>query len=220
MNDESRAQVDLARIAHDLRAPLMPLCTAAWLLRNEFPESERVRELADIVDRQSARLARMVEELNDWGRSTGPAMARDRDVLEVSLALDMAIAAIPDCMIDPRYAGGAASTRICADMDQLQGLLRTLIGHALSRKGERPPGIDVDLEEDRIRIRVHDHGKPLEPGEREALLSHAQASPFDEGLGLRLLLASRIAEAHGGRLTVEDMGADGLVLACTLPVSS
>lgn len=217
MKDEPLVQADLARIVHDLRAPLMPLRTAAWLLRNEPAGSERVRELADIVDRQSARLARMVEELGDWGRGAGEAQTPDRGGVDAGLALDMAIAGLPNCAIEPHYDGEAASARIRADPNQLEQLLHTLIAHALHRAGDGAPDVDVALLEGQLRIRVHDHGAPLEPCERDALLSRPQAHPFDEGLGLRLLLAGRIAESHGGRLWVEDTGSDGLALVCVLP---
>ena len=56
------------RLAHDLRSPLTSLQTAAYLLRTD-PGGANSRELADIVVRQSQRMARMIEELDDWGRA-------------------------------------------------------------------------------------------------------------------------------------------------------
>jgi hypothetical protein len=49
------------------------------------------------------------------------------------------------------------------------------------------------------------------------LLLQPQAEPFDEGLGLRLLIARAIAHAHGGELEalVED---NRLRLRCELPL--
>jgi hypothetical protein len=52
-----------------------------------------------------------------------------------------------------------------------------------------------------------------------ALLEERQAEPFDEGLGLRLLLARRIALAHGGDLVAAIAG-DRLVLRCELPLAA
>ncbi|RZA17497.1 MAG: HAMP domain-containing histidine kinase [Lysobacteraceae bacterium] len=206
-----------SRLVHDLRGPLMPLRTAAWLLRNEPDQSARVRELADIVDRQSTRLAHMLDELGDWGRSSD-AMPLALKAVEVPLALDMAIGGIQECAIEPRYGASMQEVRVDGDQDQLVRMLRTVIGHAVQRSGERAPDVDVDLDGGQLRIRVQDHGPALSEAEREALLTLPQDSPFDAGLGLRLLLARRIAEAHGGSLLVDgDAQQDGLALVCLLP---
>lgn len=210
----------LARIVHDLRGPLMPLRTAAWLLRNELGESQRARELADIVDRQSTRLARMLDELSDWGRSNDGRMQLDRRPVDAVLAIDMAIGGIPDCRVEPRFAGASAAARLHADQHLLDQLLRTLIEHGLHRPAPQPPEIEAWLDAGQFHVRVRDHGVPLDAAAREALLSQPQFAPFDDGLGLRLLLACRIAEAHGGRLVIDDdAGPEGLALVCSLPIA-
>lgn len=210
-----------SRIVHDLRGPLMPLRTAAWLLRNELGDSDRTRELADIVDRQSARLARMMDELGEWVRSaSGEPLRLDRRPLDAALALDMVIGGIPGCHLEPRYAGESAATRLLVDQHRLDQLLRTMVEHALHRVADRPPEIDVWLDAGHLHVRVRDYGNPLDATARQDLLSYPQSSPFDDGLGLRLLLARRIAEAHDGRLVVEADTDQGLALVCSLPAAS
>lgn len=209
--------LDWARIAHDLRSPLMPLRTAAWLLRNEARESERVGELVDIVDRQSNRLARMVDELSEWGRSSEGAMALNRAPVDAALAVDMIIGAIPDCTVVPILDGDASGVQLHADQHRLGLLLRTLIEHAMHRDPGRSPEMFLWKSEGQLHVRVRDHGVALDAAAQEALLSQPLAAPFDDGLGLRLLLACRIAEAHGGRLTVDATLPDGLAMLCTLP---
>jgi signal transduction histidine kinase len=51
------------------------------------------------------------------------------------------------------------------------------------------------------------------PPPRRKLLEQPDHAPADEGLGLRLLLARAIVEAHGGSLVAEPT-ADGLLLRC------
>lgn len=211
-------EASLQRIAHDLRGPLMPLRTAAWLLRNELAQSERGCELAEIVDRQSARLARMMDELSDWGRFANGAVLLDRTPMEAALLVDMAIAGIPGCHAEPHYGDGAAMVRVLADQHRFDQALRTLIEHAMHRGGEVPPRIEVSLHEAGLQIRIHDAGPALTAEAREALLARPQSPSFDEGLGLRLLLARLIAEAHGGRLGIDDTGDDGLAVTFALPV--
>lgn len=213
-------EADLARIVHDLRSPLMPLQTAAWLLRQEAGESARVRELAELIERQSARLARMLDELGDWERGIAGELAHERQPVEARLAIDLAIGGFGGVRIEPHYAGDAAFAPLCADLHRLQQMLQVLIEHALWRGDGQPPDLRVAAEDGMLHVRIRDHGVSLDPAARRALLSQPQARPCDQGLGLRLLLARRIAEAHGGHLVVDDDPRAGLALCCSLPIVS
>lgn len=215
-----RDALNLSRIAHDLRGPLMPLRTAAWLLLNELDASPHGRELAQIVERQSARLARLLDELGDWGRNVDGPIALDRKPLAPGFALDTAIGAIPACTTEPRLAEAASTLQLHADPTRIAQLLTTLIEHAMQRAGGQSPEIDVSLEDGTLVIRVRDTGPALDEGARTALLEQPQASPFDGGLGLRMLLARRIAEAHGGSLAATQGGDGGLEMVCRLPAGA
>jgi signal transduction histidine kinase len=209
--------LDLSRIAHDLRGPLMPLRTAAWLLRNEQGESGRVGELADIVDRQSIRLARMMDELSDWGRATGSQVDLAPVPVDVALTMDLAIGGLPGCQVEPDVSEEAAAFPLHADQHRLVQMLHTLIEHAAHRDPGNHPLLDACVEQGWLKICIRDRGATLDATARVDLLSRPLPNPFDDGLGLRLLLARRIAEAHGGRLEVDEAIQDGLVLTCAFP---
>lgn len=210
-------EISLSRIAHDMRGPLMPLRTAAWLLRQEQDASTRVHELADIVDRQSVRLTRMMDELSDWARTTVEPTSLSCMPLEVALAVDMAIGSVAGCHVDPVITDEVARFPLHADLHRLGQLLRTLIEHATHRDSGTQPEVVLTVVSGALHIQVRDHGEPLDAAARGTLLTLPQASPFDDGLGLRLLLASKIAEAHGGRLSIDDTIQDGLAITCSLP---
>jgi len=211
------AGIDLARIAHDLRGPLMPLRTAAWLLRNEQGEPARVCELADLVERQSVRLARMLDELSDWGRVADTPAGLRLEPVDVALAVDMAMGGLSGCQVEPDITKEAAAFPLQVDSHRFGQVLLALVEHALHRDPDAQPEVTLYVASRQLHVRVRDHGPALDAAEREALLVQPQARPFDDGLGLRLLLARRIAEAHGGRLDIDDATLDGLALVCALP---
>jgi len=129
----------------------------------------------------------------------------------------MAIGGLSGCDVEPGITDDAARFALHADEHRLGQLLRTLIEHALQRDPQRRPEVLLSVAGDRLQIRTRDRGPALDASERSALFSQPQPSPFDDGLGLRLLLARKIAEAHGGTLGIDEAVDDGLATVCTLP---
>jgi C4-dicarboxylate-specific signal transduction histidine kinase len=90
----------------------------------------------------------------------------------------------------------------------------------MHRADGQSPEIDVSLDADALCIRVQDQGPALDGDALAALLEQPQTRPFDEGLGLRMLMARRIAEAHGGTLAAVQARAGALAMVCRLPAAA
>ena len=103
-------------------------------------------------------------------------------------------------------------------------LLRNLLDNSLrhTEPGTPPPELRVQLQGDAVDIEVRDHG-PGVPPEHLAQLAQAFYRPDSArqrttgGVGLGLYLCRRVAEAHGGRLTLRNT-APGLAVQVVLPV--
>jgi signal transduction histidine kinase len=205
----------LDRLAHDLRGPLSPLQTASYLLQRDDLEPARRQELLQMLERQSRRLARMLDELEDWARAGQDRLLGTREPCEPALLLDYALvgAGLAGTPVDD----DGAVVVVEGDPRRHTQMLRTLLDFSLARGGA--PGLRLRSDTGRVTIEATLPGPAPEPAELATLLEGRQAAPFDEGLGLRLLLAQRIARAHGGELTAGIV--DGcLRLRCELPVAS
>ena len=206
------------RIAHDLRGPLAPLQTAAWLLKGDAErlDPERRRELVEIIERQSRRLARMVDELGDWSRAQQGRLLGAREPCPLPHLLDLAVGAIPGCAIEPRVDEGCAALRVDSDQHRLVQALKSLLEYALAHGAA---ALSIGCVDGVARIDILAGGVPVDAESLPRLLEQPDPAPFDEGLGLRLLLARAIVEAHGGTLSASTDAAGSLRLACTLPAS-
>jgi signal transduction histidine kinase len=205
----------LDRLAHDLRGPLSPLQTASYLLQREDLDPERRQELLQLLERQSRRLARMLDELEDWARAGQDRLLGAPEPSEPALLLDYALvgAGLAGTPVDD---DGAIAV-VEGDSRRLTQLLRTLIDYALARGGA--PALRLRSGPGRVAIEATMPGPAPDAAELASLFEERQAAPFDEGLGLRLLLARRIALAHGGELSAENV--DGrLRLRCELPLAA
>lgn len=207
----------LDRLAHDLRGPLSPLQTAAYLLKRPDMDAARQRELVDIVDRQSARLSAMVGEIGDWIRAQQQRLVTHREVTPLDMLLELATGPLgPD--VDARFAPGTAGQGVNGDPQRLVQMLGTLGAFARSRRPDVPLRIDVQpAEADQVRITFEAPGEELPPAMVEELFVAQQPAPFDDGLGLRLIIARCIAEAHDGDLDASTHDGAGLRIGVRLP---
>jgi signal transduction histidine kinase len=211
MNDSDRW---LDRIAHDLRGPLSPLQTAAWLLKGEAGlDPQRRQELLEIVERQSRRLTRMIDELGDWSRAQQGRLTSLREPCDLLTMIDLAISAIPGCTIEPDVRGDCSTLLVDCDQQRLVQALKTLIEYGAARGTTT---VQVACRDGQARIDVSCDSIPLERDLIPALLSQPDPAPFDEGLGLRLPLARAIFEAHGGGIDASVDSAGGLHFACRI----
>lgn len=211
----------ISRLAHDLRGPLAPLQTAAYLLRREDLDSERRSELAGIVERQTTRLSRMIDELGEWIRAGQSRLAMRRERTELELLLDLAGAATsgPDAS-HWTLQDGLDRLPVDGDPQRLAQMLGTLIAHARHRDDGTGLQLEGRREGDRLLLSIVDHGPPMPESARAALFETADPAPYDEGLGLRLLIAHAVARSHGGRLQARGADSGGTQYLVELPLGT
>lgn len=212
MNDGARW---FDRIAHDLRGPLSPLQTAAWLLKGDAErlDPERRRELVEIIERQSRRLARMVDELGDWSRAEQGRLLGAREPSLLQHVVDLAVGSIPGCAVEPHVGADCTGLQVDCDQHRLLQALKSLLEYATAHD---EPSLSIACHDGLALIDIEAGNVPMDAEALPRLLEQPDPAPFDEGLGLRLLLARAIIEAHGGTLAAMDE-AGRLRLACALP---
>ena len=209
----------LDRLVHDLKGPLSPLQTAAYLLGRDDLPPERRRELLDTLERQSRRLGKMIDEAGDWVRASQQRLVNRRAPCELGLLLDTAVGGIAGCTVEPRVPAALVEQVLTGDEARLLQMLATLIVHASARDPEHSPELVAAAVPGGVRITVSDCGPPLDPAALADVLERPTDQPADGGLGLRLLIASAIARAHDGTLVAEAGEAGrGLSLVCELPL--
>lgn len=203
----------LDRLAHDLRGPLAPLQTATYLLQRDDLDAARRKELLAMLERQVRRLGAMIEELGDWIRVGRGKLLGKTESCEPVMLLDHALvgAGLSGVPVDD---DGAVAV-VDGDAQRLTQMLRTLLDFARAR--DATPVVSLRSGDAWISIRIALPGVRVEsPG---TLVEAQEGEPFDEGLGLRLLLAREIARAHGGELSAGHDG-DGLAFTCRLPLAA
>ncbi|MFT3724686.1 MAG: HAMP domain-containing sensor histidine kinase [Hyphomonadaceae bacterium] len=201
--------VMLGALGHDLRTPL-----ASLRIRIESMEPEAERQKAARTIEEASKLLEDILELARQGKSKEPVQAMDVSILVEDMVEDYAETGSPVSL-----AASEKSPAACRPV-LLRRALRNLIDNAVIY-GERAE-VSVMRVGDEIRVRVSDDGpgmsaEALMAAENPFYRGDASRNRSTGGAGLGLTLASAIAKAHGGRLTLENRAPHGLEATIILP---
>jgi signal transduction histidine kinase len=208
------------RLAHDLRGALTPVQIAVSLLHNDRLDPSKRGKLLDVIDRQNLRLCAMIDEISDCVCAEQGRLIMRREEADLAMLLDGIGQPAPCAAPAIRLGPGTDGLRLQGDTARLGQLLRTLVAVRLARDDTQPARIDIDLATPaRVRLRRHIAcaGDAVEQAEK--LLEAPLPDPLDDGLGLGLLVARAIAEAHHGSLRMRAINADTIELVLELPLA-
>ena len=222
-----RAAADelIAILAHDLRNHIAPIRGRIQLLQrwaakeNQVAAARHAEEIAKGID----RLNHLVSDLLDSTRLERGLFTLDRRPSDlVSLTRQVGAAMEPTAdRIEVR--SDAAELVALVDPDRLRQALENVLANALKFSPVAAPVTVLVAQESRAGsawavISVTDRGPGIPTELRRRLFERFATGPGSQGLGLGLYLARRVAEAHGGTLTVESEAGSGATFTFGLPV--
>lgn len=208
-----------AGVAHELRNPLAVMETSLFILQERLAGDERSLRQVRRLSEQVGLATEIVNDLLDAVR-VRPIDARPIDLAQV--ARD-AVARVPRMSMVALTldlpAGVALAT---GDARRLGQVVVNVVANAVQalEEGRAPdPAVTVRAGRDgaRATLAVDDNG----PGIPEALLPRLfdpLVSTRAKGTGLGLALSRRIAEAHDGTLTAENLPPRGARFTLSLPL--
>lgn len=225
--DKLRSAV-LSNVSHELRTPLTGILGSAQNLRDGLAGglTTAQQEYVGLIEKDSGRLIRVVNELLEWGRLQSGRIELHRSPVPLQPML-AGVAMLLRPVADRRgvrlsVPAGESTARIHADADKLRQIVINLVDNAVKFS---PPGscVDVRVETSRqaAKILVEDQGLGVPPEDRPHVFerfyrghgAHAAA-----GSGLGLAIAKNLARLHGGDITLQSGAAQGSVFVLSLPM--
>ncbi len=207
-----------AQLAHEIRNPLASMRGSAQLLGDDVKNSPHSVRLAQIIVRESDRLASLVDSYLEHARPPPPARENIRIDSVVAETVEMLRA-------DPMTNGvsieeSLAAVEGLADPAQLRQVLINLLRNALVAvgKGGRVR-VTVDEESNQARIRVWDSAGSI-PAEDLLRIFEPFYTTREAGTGLGLSTVHAIVQAHSGLIAVTSSAADGTTFTVALPKRS
>jgi signal transduction histidine kinase len=217
----------IAITSHELRTPITAIRGfVKTLLRNrERLSGDQIASFMNIIDRQSERLARLVEDLLFVSRiEAGTIRVQMEEVTFADFMKDVVDALTPQGRSRVWLDVDRTDLRVVIDPNRTEQILRNLIENALKFS---PPDSQVFLtgkvEDGVIRISVTDQGVGISKEEIPRIFErfHQAGEVMTreaEGAGLGLYITKRLVEAMEGEISVESNPGEGTTFRVTLPL--
>ena len=230
-SEVARLKADfVANVSHDLKTPLSVVRMFGETLEMGRVGDQATREeYYKVITRESERLSRLINNVLDFSRIEGGRRVYDRAPaaveplvrealepfayplrqggfkVEVDVAPDL-----PDVMVDSAAVGQALSN---------------LIDNAIKYSGERKVlRVTAARSGEEVLVTVADEGIGISPAEHSRIFEKfyrvgRSDTQGRRGSGVGLALVRHVAEAHGGRVTVDSRPGEGSRFTMALPVA-
>jgi sigma-B regulation protein RsbU (phosphoserine phosphatase) len=203
----------IAVLGHDLRNPLAAIDGALRLIR-KTPLNERATTIAEMVQMSMARMASLIDDVMDLARGRlGGGLELKKSMADLAPVLEHAVQELritwPGREIQTSFV---LPNPIPCDAKRLAQLLSNLLANAITH-GASDGAIVIRAFEDgeNFELSISNKGEPIPPAALDRLFqpfTREDVRPSQQGLGLGLYIASQIASAHQGTLTVDSSTAE------------
>ena len=215
----------ISSVSHELRTPLTAI--GGWsetLIAGGGTDPEEVMHGLEIIQKESRRLTRMVEELLDFSRIESGRLKLDIETFDLEIELCEAVYMYENLLtsadmtldydVDPD-----AMYYVSGDRHRMKQVFLNIIDNAAKygRDGKRI-AVNVERVENEVRVVVRDWGAGIPEDE----LPHVKerfykGSSKERGSGIGLAVTDEIVKLHGGTLTITSKVGEGTAVVITVP---
>lgn len=195
-------------LGHDLRNPLASIKSGLRMLAKE-PVSDKAAAIMKLRDGSADRMANLISDVMDFARARlGGGMQIHRTdgsglLSELRQVVEELRATYPHRQIEAEFD---LADHVSCDPPRLGQMLSNLLGNAITHGAEdKPIVVKVARTHAKLALSVSNGGIPIPKHVQDRLFQpffRGDASDRREGLGLGLYIASEIAKAHSGSLSV------------------
>ncbi|QDT68296.1 Sensor protein ZraS [Planctomycetes bacterium MalM25] len=177
-----------------------------------------------IVEKNQDRISSLVMDMLTYSkeRKPDPEPCELNDI--VGDAAEMLRARAAEHGVELNWRPGEGLSTLRADPEAIHRAVMNIVTNAIDACNERDPArVDLTTSQDEasqtLRLTVADTGEGIAPDRLKTIFSAFESSKGSRGTGLGLAVTQKIAEEHGGTVTVESEVGRGSTFRLELPIA-
>jgi signal transduction histidine kinase len=225
-DNHDRSAKFLSLAVHELRTPVSVVSGYLRMLLRHFGDTltEQQRTLLELGEKSCGSLAGLIAELSELAQLEAAQVPMRREPIRLAALLaDVAkdVHEGEDRGITFGVRDAEPGVQVLGDPVRLAAAFATLAAAVLRERADAAPMLAASRVFETAGGRVVSTAI-AEAGDVDSVLDNREHDAFDEyrgGLGFRLVLASRVVRAHGGRIASPVAARGRLAVVVSLPVA-
>jgi signal transduction histidine kinase len=224
-----RYQQAMHFVTHEMRTPLSAIQGSSELISKYALTEEKRKQVADLINSESKRLARMVEVFLHVERLTAGQMELKREPIPVGPLIDVCVTRVRPVAERKRVAISVApppdELQFNGDRELIEYACYNLLTNAVKYSPQRTE-VTVAASKDQgfVRIAVKDQGIGMDQKEVKQIFQKFYRTKKAEesgeaGTGIGLSIVQQIVEQHGGQIEVTSQPGAGSCFTLVLPAA-
>jgi len=214
----------LRAVSHDLRSPLTAISAAGEAVGSPSLSPQERQEMAAVIQEETRRLSRLVDNLLDLSRLQAGAAEPRRDWTSVEEVIRAALGELAARPEEFSLSIDRDLPLVSADPVQLERAFVNVLENARRHSGGHPVSVRARAVRERVIVRIVDRGPGIPPAQLERVFEpfYRAGTPGGEhrGSGLGLAIARGFIEANVGTLHVESLPGQGATFVFELPLQA
>lgn len=201
----------ITNVSHDIKTPLTSIINYVDLIKKEQPENEKIKEYVAVLDRQSSRLKKLIEDLVEASKASSGSLKVELSECDAGVLLSQTVGEFDERLknagLTPVLTVPDTPVKIMADGRHLWRVLENLTGNVCkySLPGTRVY-MDLTVRGEKAVITFKNISKyPLNISGDELMerFVRGDTSRNTEGSGLGLSIARSLTELQGGDMHID-----------------
>lgn len=220
----------VANISHELKTPIGAISVLSEALAAARDDPEAVDLFSGRLQRETARLAELINQIIDLSRLQSEDPMLSRDLVDVGEVVAEAVSRSQERATQRGVGLIVAHTdvvRVMGDRWQLADAITNLVQNAINYSNERAR-VTISVQavaqdgDDFVDVKVSDNGIGIRPEEQERIFERFYRVDYGRsresgGTGLGLSIVRHIAVTHGGSIRVWSRPGQGSTFTLRLP---